>query len=221
MLVEPSVITWADGSIAVFYPVRCARMGFFQVLMNRLIEDWQLTLSSAGVLSKSAPVIRAINDLLPDEPLFPLCTDQWFKQENEPLFQVWFLAQLKGDEVCPSKLVEIHTWDSPKKLAPKEPDAEMTAADLPFPTSGNYLSDQIAVLAQSFSGGEALALTDALDPRTLKQISYTLNELNRPTEERIQENLAQRFSEWKNRNPFAVFGPIKLSEDIGDESNDS
>lgn len=185
-----------DGTLrlAIIYPCARAKYRLFDQLQRGLQIRWIELSGNISLFTEDEwLIVDALCNLLRYEPGFDL---QPIALRSLPgLATELFLTQIDDlGNMRPSKVTELHQFE-PVKRRTKTPE-EMSANDLPFPTSGDIDCDTIANLVNGFQAF-GLDLYQQLDAYTLDRVLYSLSELARDPDERIKEYLEQCLEEQK------------------------
>ena len=89
-----------------------------------------------------------------------------------------------------SQLLALNLFEPRKAQVNKDPDAPI---DPPFPTSGDPDCDILANLMGPFGVEGAFTIYRTCDQKTIEDILYTWNELQKPLDDRRQEYVARLF----------------------------
>lgn len=144
---------------------------------------WSLIVNIAGLFERV------------DRPKERWRIDDLLKSEIHTIESL-FLFRVQPDQLGfdPPLLASAHAYD-PIKRRPRPADEE------PIQLSGDYDADLLAQLCNGLdSFTEAIAAINTLDAEMLDRFLYSLDELRRDPEERLQENLAEDFEGWKQEN---------------------
>lgn len=199
------LVRYQSGEIALVYPVPAAQLSALDLLVQELIRVWaQLQFRTDLVMGQTdgMQLVDAIAQMLPHHPGLPLLVEP-LKEDAELLHSLFFSQNPLG------RILQLHRFES---IRPKEErrsleeleDTEITIKDLPFPTSGDIDCDLRANLMSALGVDAADRIWRTTDAESIDKIMYTLEILNKPPNERIQdyldekyERLRKKYQEWK------------------------
>lgn len=190
LLLTDNSTRWAIAS-----PVRRCNLTTFSLLLGQLQEAWQNNLDNPDFWEKIGTSMgdRLLSYLPSTEPI--LCSLLSIEDLEE-----LFIGRVCDGKFLPSYLIELHSFQT-KQAKPKQSDGNITAADVPIPSSGDDDADLFARLInidETIDG--AWMLWTKFDAEFLHNLIDQLNELRRDPDERVREYIAARFEEWKKGN---------------------
>lgn len=178
--------------ISLLFPAVEANLPVLDILFKRLHHAWlEYQLCTPAILrSAEFQIAQAIAAIIPSAPGLGLKMD--LLKKDSRLFEDLFLHGADGGN---PKLLELHHFSYPSDREQWEPGKEITAEDLPFPSSGNPYADAIAVSLYQFTAPDAKTMGKWLDAETRVGVLRVLRELNRNPDERISEFLKEVYED--------------------------
>lgn len=190
------IIEW-DGDFAIVSPVPRSHLNSLEIMLGYLHKCWQedgFRLSDRVLVI--AERIAALFPRLDKLEEFGFDVRSLSTAELESLF----LGQVVDNVVQPCKLLQMHHFES-KALPPKKEGEPLTSADVPIESSGLPDADLFACLIgldDSIEG--AWWMWSHFDAQMISAIIDQLNERRRDPQERLNQYLNERFTEWKQEN---------------------
>jgi hypothetical protein len=180
---------------AIAFPVRRVNLTVFSLLLGQLQQTWQENLDNPDFWEKIGITMgdRLLSYLPSTESV---SCSQLTVEDLEELF----IGRVCDGQILPSYLIALHSFET-KPVKVKKSDGNITAADVPIPSSGDEDADLFARLInidESIDG--AWMLWTKFDAEFLHNLIDQLNELRRDPDERVKEYIAARFEEWKKGN---------------------
>lgn len=203
------LLQYKDGTFFLIRPAADSDLELLDYLLSALSAVWnQLDLDTNQVIADYWQLAAAAAAKVKTDPLLQFDPD---RVRSEPiLFQQLFLRE-SLEEPDPI-LVQLHKFEPLCQRIPPTPGQPITAKNLPFPTCGIPALDRLASLMAAFGGRDGWDLYYQMDAQAIDHISFVLNELNRPEDERIvdylnllyQQNKARLFPEEEGEDKAAA-----------------
>jgi hypothetical protein len=190
------IIQYPDSTeFTIAYPVPRADLILFDTLSQRLRQAWiEAKFNTGRLVDTHWWLFQEVAKLIPCRPtLFDV---ERLKGDALSLQQLFLVRAGDDGEILDSDgqlnlpdLVKLHLFE-PRPQPPKDPEAPI---DPPFPTSGDADCDILANLMGPFGVEGALVIYRTFDQKTIEDILYTWNELQKPLDDRRQEFVARAF----------------------------
>lgn len=216
------IIDYPDSNeFAIVYPVPRDRIFAFDLASTQLRERWMRNgFNTQALIDSDWWLISKIAGMLRSDPDFPFAVSR-LRADIESIQRLFLinpgddgsLTEIVKDEfgnaltndngepvirLRASQLLALHLFE-PRKAQAKDPDAPI---DPPFPTSGDPDCDILANLMGPFGVEGAFLIYRTCDQKTIEDILFSYNELQKPLDDRRQEYVAKLFYQEMERPEY-------------------